>query len=216
MQEDPQKKLEKFFLKHKKLTYKKGSTILYADDVPAGVYYLLEGFIKDTTVSPEGQEFTLLIFEPEDIFPYQYAFNNFPNAHSFTAMTECTVVRCGREEFLSFIYQNPDILFMITQKVLIRLRAVLTRLENIAFGSAYQKVASMITILGDRFGKPENGYIKITLPLSHKDIAELLGLTRETVSIEMKKLEDQDIISKSNLRYCIKRPRKLLALSKLS
>lgn len=216
VQENPQKKLEEFFLKHKKLTYKKGSTILRADDIPTGVYYLLEGFIKVTTVSPDGQEFTLFIFKPEDVFPYQYAFNNSPNIHSFTTMTDCTVMRCQRSEFLSFMYQNPDVLFMITQKVLIRLRGILTRLENMAFGSAFQKVASMIEILGYRFGKHEEGYITITLPLSHKDIAELLGLTRETVSIEMKKLEDQNIISKSALRYCIKRPRKLHVLSKIS
>ena len=216
VEEIPEKRLKQFFLKHKKLIYKKGSTILYADDIPVGVYYLLEGFIKDTSVSPEGQEFTLIIFKPEEVFPYQYAFNNFPNAHSFTTMTQCTVVRCGREEFLSFMYQNPDVLFMITQKVLIRLGGILTRLENMAFGSAYQKVASIIEILGERFGKSEDGYIKIMLPLSHKDIAELIGLTRETVSVEMKKLEDQGIIQKSAQRYCIRRPRKLFALSKLS
>ena len=216
MQEDPQKKLEKFFLKHKKITYKKGSTILYAGDIPDGVYYILDGFVKVTTISPEGQEFNLFIFRPDNAFPYEYIFNNTPNIHSFTAMTECMVVRCRREEFLSFIYENPDVLFMITQRITVRLQGVLTRLENMAFGSAYQKVASIIQILGERFGKSENGTIKIMLPLSHKDISELIGLTRETVSIEMKKLEDLGIIVKSSQRYCIKRPRKLLALSKLS
>lgn len=216
MQKDPQKKLEEFFLKHKKFTYKKGSTILYAGDIPAGVYYILDGFVKVTTISPEGQEFNLFIFRPDNIFPYEYVFNNTPNIHSFIAMTDCVVMRSGRAEFLSFIYQNSDVLFMITQRTTIRLQGVLTRLENMAFGNANQKVASIIGILGERFGKSEDGQIKIMLPLSHKDIAELIGLARETVSVEMKKLEDQEIISKSSQRYCIKRPRKLLALSKLS
>lgn len=212
----PQIKLEQFFSKNKPLFYKKGNTVVRPEDTPQGIYYLKKGYIKDSSVSREGQEFTLFIFKPGDIFPYRWAFADLPIEHSFSAMTDCIAIRRNRDQFIKFVNENPDVLFLITQKLLIRLRGVLQRLEHMAFGNARKKVASIFVILGDRFGDKEDGQIKIDIPLSHKDIAELVGVTRETASIEIKKLEKEDLIKRTSRRYIIKRPRKLTEESHLA
>lgn len=215
MQKDPQKTLQKFFLTGKKLVYKKGAVILRSDEFPSGVFYLHSGFIKDSSISSVGQEFTLFIFKPKDIFPYNWAFNKIPNEHSFTTMTDCIVFRVRRDDFLEFIDKNPEVLLMLMQKSLIRLNGVLRRLENMAFGNASKKIASIIVIMGERFGEKMPQGIKISLPIAHKDIAELVGITRETASIEIKKLQDMGIISRRSKSYIIKNKRLLLKLSSL-
>ena len=195
--------------------YKKGSIIVRPEDNPQGVYYLKKGYIKDSSVSKEGQEFTLFIFKPQDIFPYRWAFAGFPIENSFTAMTDCIMIRRKRDDFIEFINKNPDVLFLITQKLLIRLRGVLQRLEHMAFGSAREKLASIFVILGERFGNKEDRFIKIDIPLSHKDIAELVGITRETASIEIKKMEEEGLIKRTSRRYVIKMQNKLIKESHL-
>jgi CRP-like cAMP-binding protein len=214
--QNPQLKLQDFFSKNKPFFYKKNSIVVRPEENPQGVYYLKKGYIKESSVSKEGQEFTLFIFKPEDIVPYRWAFADLPNEHSFTAITDCTVLRRTKEDLLEFVERNPEVQFMIMKKILIRLRGVLQRLEHMAFGNARKKIASIFVILGERFGKKIDGEIKIDLSLSHKDIAELVGVTRETASIEIKKLEDEGFIKRSSRWYVIKRPKKLILESHLT
>lgn len=215
MQKDTQKQLEEFFLKGKKLIFKKGAIILRSDELPSGVYFLVSGFIKDSALSQDGQEFTLFIFKAHDVFPYNWAFNKIPIDHSFTAMTDCVVLRQDREEFLRFIAAHSEVMGMLMGNILLRMRGVMQRLEYMAFGNARQKIASIMTILGERFGIKTSEGLKITLPVSHKDVAELVGLTRETASIEIKKLEGARVVKRTSKFYLITNKRLLLKAAQL-
>lgn len=201
--EDPGVKLENFFKLNRPTTHRKGDVVLGASDVSSFVYYLSKGYIKDSAVSKEGAEYTLFIFKPADIFPYNWAFNKLPNEHSFSAITDCVIYKCQRDDFLKFIKSDPEVLFMLTQRVLIRLRGVLQRLEYSAFGNAYKRVASIYIILSERFGVSTPDGIKISFPLSHQDIAELVGVTRETASIEVKRLESEGLIIRKHKFYIL-------------
>jgi len=70
----------------------------------------------------------------------------------------------------------------------------LLRMEYLVFGNAYAKVASIIIICAERFGRKRGKKIVIQVPLTHNDIANLVGITRETASLELKKLENKGLI----------------------
>lgn len=187
-------KLNNFFSNFKKFHYKKGEMILRGGDSPQGVYFIDKGYVKDYSISREGEEFTLIIFKPGDFFPMQWVFNNKPNNHYFEAMNAVELWRCPREEFVKFIEENPEIFFELTSHILTRMGGIMQRMEYLAFGNAYQKVASILTICAERFGRREGDEVVIQVPLAHRDVANLLGLTRETTSIEIKKLERKNFI----------------------
>ena len=187
-------KLAKFFSKFKKHHYKKGEVILRGGDAPQGVYFIDKGYVRDYAISKDGEELTLIIFRPEDFFPMQWVFNNRPNSHYFDAMSVVELWRCPKDDFINFIEENPEIFFELTSHITLRLSGIMQRMEYLAFGNAYQKVASIIMICAERFGeKKDIGWIMHIL-LTHRDIAMLVGMTRETVSIEIKKLERAGII----------------------
>lgn len=187
-------KLNSFLSGFKLLHYKKGETILRAGDTPQGVLYIKKGYVKDYSISREGEELTLIIFKPEDFFPMQWAINNIQSTHYFEAMSAVDIWRIPKDEFILFIKDNPSIFFELTSHIILRLGGVLQRMEYLAFGNAYQKVASILMICADRFGEKERKSVVIQVILTHKDIANLLGITRETVSVEIKKLERKEII----------------------
>lgn len=188
-------RLNKFFSKFKKHHYKKGEVILRGGDSSQGVYFIDKGYVKDYSISKEGEELTLIIFKPEDFFPMQWVFNNKPNTHYFEAMTAVELWRCPKEDFIAFIEANPEIFFELTSHILVRMGGIMQRMEYLAFGNAYQKVASILLICAERFGEKEGEEMVIKVPLPHREIANLLGLTRETTSIEIKKLERKSLIS---------------------
>lgn len=114
-----------------------------------------------------------------------------------------------RDEFVKFVKANGDVLFELTSKILIRLGGLIERMVYMVFGNAYNKVASIIAICAERFGYPDKEGVVIDVLLTHKEIANLLGIARETVSIEIKKLEKLGIIGYKG-RYIVVRDVKAL------
>ncbi|MGE5041667.1 MAG: Crp/Fnr family transcriptional regulator [Candidatus Levyibacteriota bacterium] len=213
MAQNANRKLLEFFLRHKKVAYKKGNIIIRSDETPSGVFYLLQGYVKDYCLSYEGKSFSLILFKEKDIFPHNWIFNKTKNDHIFEAFTDCILLRASREEFMDFLANNPDVLLLVTQNVLIRMGGLFERMEQLAFGNAEKRVSSIILIFADRFGKKTPEGTLIPVPLSHKEIAEFIGITRETASIEIKKLERANIIVRSSKSYIVKKHAALLKKS---
>lgn len=184
--------------------------ILRGGDTPQGVYFINKGYIKDYSISKEGEELTLIIFKPEDFFPIRWVFNDKPNQHYFEAMTIVELRRCSKEDFIAFIKTNPEVFLELTKHIVLRLGGMMQRMEYLAFGNAYEKVSSIIMICAERFGEKNGEEISIPMPLTHKDLAMLVGMTRETVSIEVKKLEKKGIIDYKKHLIIVKDIKKLL------
>ena len=213
---NPSEKMKRFFATSKSTNFKKGEIVLRAGDQRSAAFYLKRGYAKDSSMSLDGREFTLFIFKPEDIFSYSWIFNKTHNGHSFRAMTDCAIIEKNREAFLLFLEENPDVQFMIAQNISMRMRGLTQRMEQMAFGSATQKVASIMSILGERFGKEVDNKIVISLRLTQQDIAELIGISRETTSIEINKLTVENVLSHALGHYIINNPKLLLKYSRLS
>lgn len=209
------RKLDEFFSRFKKLTYKKGETILRAGEEPRGVYFLKKGYVRLYSVSEDAQELTLIIYKPNDFFPLNWTFNKAGYSYFLEAMGHVEVYQVPREEFIKFVKTNGDVLFELTSRIVVRMWGLLQRMEYMVFGNAYTKVASIISICAERFGVMDKEGVVIGVILTHKDIANLLGMARETVSIEIKKLEKMGIITYQGRFIFIKDPRKLRAKSKL-
>lgn len=209
MKKTPTLRLELFFRDFRKLHYKKGETILRAEDSPTGVYLLTKGFVRLYAVSKSGEILTLIIFKPGDFFPVMWAINNVRTDYYLEAMTNVDLWRAGQDKFVAFIKSNPEVFFELTSKILVRFGGLLKRMEYLVFGNAYAKVASIITICAERFSRSEKGKVIIEVPLTHSDLASMVGVTRETASIEIKKIEKKGLIGHQGRLIVVKNLRGL-------
>lgn len=189
-------KLIRFFSKFTPVKYQKGETVIRAQDVPQGIYYLSQGYIKMSVVYEDGKELTVNIFKPGSYFPMIWAIGNIKNRHYYQALEPIKVYRAPKEEVMKFIKDNPDVLMELTMRIIIGLNGILTNMELTLFGSAYHRVLSALYLCAKRFGQNKDGqHIVIKPSFTHQDIANLAGLTRETVSATMIKAEKERIIS---------------------
>jgi len=192
---DPEEKLRAFFKQTKPQLYKKGEVILRGEEIPSGIFFLYKGYVKNYTFSENGEEFTFIIYRKGDFFPIAWTFNNTRKPYFIETVTPCIIHKRDREEFLEFLKENPEVLLYIIGKITRRFDGLLARMEHMAFGNAYQKVCSILFILSERFGKEtKKKNIMIDIPLTHKDLANLLGVARETVSVEIAKLKKKKVI----------------------
>jgi CRP/FNR family cyclic AMP-dependent transcriptional regulator len=199
-----------FFSKYKSQHFKKGQIIINAGDEPVGVYYLENGFARFFSISENGNELTINIFKPGSYFPMFWAIGDIPNAYFFEAVTDISV-KCGpRDKLLEFVKSEPEIIFDFTRRLLVGFGGLLTRMEYLLTSSAPKKIASVFYMSARRFGQTDsNGKTTIQFPLTYQQIANLTSLTRETTSLEVKKLENQKVISREGHLWIINDVEKL-------
>lgn len=203
-------KLEVFFSGFKSFHYKKGETILRSGDLAQGVYLLKKGFVKLCSVSEQGKELTLIIYRPGEFFPVVWAFfGRRASIYSFETLTSVDIQRAPREEFMEFLTSNPDVFMDVTKHIITRFQIALRRMEYLTFGNASSQLASVLLICAKDFGTAIDAGIEIQVPFTHKDLANLVGVTRETVSIELKKFERAGLIRNRKRRIIIKNQKKL-------
>ncbi len=78
------------------------------------------------------------------------------------------------------------------------------RINALEQSKANEKVLSTIHYLALRFGRDIRPHrVEIQLPLTQQDLANFMGLTRETASMELKKLQKKGVINYSNQRYIV-------------
>lgn len=179
--------------------------LLRAGDMPQGIYFVEKGFVRLYSFSKEGKELTLVLYKPGDFFPVVWTLRGGkPSEYYFEALSPVEIKRAKRENFIEFMSNNYDIFIEVNNHILERFQIALKRMQYLAFGDARGKLASIILILAKDFSKEKNGQVEIQVPLTHRDIANLVGVTRETVSVELKKFDRRGFIGYSGRLLVIK------------
>ena len=204
MDTDLLRKLDPFFREYSPLNYKRGQIVIKPEDEMEYVYLIEKGFVKFYSISEEGKEMAFLIYKPGYIFPIYYAFTGGNTKYYFEALTPLVVRRAPRKIFTQLISKDLESMMLLSNEIVMRLQELLSRIEFLALGKASKNVAFIILLLASQFGEKHKQAVSINLPVAHKDIASMAGLARETVSLEMKKFEDEGVISYKRNNIIIK------------
>lgn len=188
-------KLDSFFSKYKHQVYRKGEILVRADDEPPGIFYLKKGYVKQYAISPKGDELIVNVFKPISFFPMSWVINGTKNEYFYEAMTDVDIWRASKEDVTFFIKSNPDVLFDLMGRVYKGIDGLLTRMTYLMSGNAYERLIIELLIYVKRFGNDKN---IVKLRISEKDLAAQAGLTRETVSREIKTLKKKELVTFKN------------------
>jgi CRP/FNR family cyclic AMP-dependent transcriptional regulator len=191
MNEPVAQKVQSFFTQFKHQLYKKGEVLVRADENPSGIFYLKEGIVKEYALSRNGDEVVVNIFKSGAFFPMSWAINNSANKYFFGAISPVEVYKAPKEKVIEFIKTEPDVLYDLLRRVYIGTDGLLTRLTYLMSENAYARLIAELIIHAKRFGKGEN---TIEIHLSETDLAAQSGMTRETVSREMKILKEKGLV----------------------
>lgn len=183
-----------FFKQYKHQLYQKGEILIRADDDPSGIFYLKKGTVKQYAISKKGEEIIINIFKSNTFFPMSWAINGTKNNYYFEAITDAEVYRAAKEDVIEFIQKNPDVSYNLLKRVYIGTDGLLARMVYLMSENAYDRLVIELLIHVKRFGK-KNIQGLIEVPTSEIDLAARSGMTRETVSREMKKLKDKQLLT---------------------
>lgn len=191
---DTTKESKTFYKQFTIRDYKKGEILIRADDDPQGIFCLRKGYVRQYTISKTGFELTLHILKPISYFPMVWAINGAPNVYYFEALTSVEVGRAPRDKIVNFIKDKPLIISALLSELLEDYAETLIRVEHLVFSDAYRRVISILLYIAKHFGEKHDKGIIVGHRFTQQDIATLVGVARETASIEMVKLEKKGLI----------------------
>lgn len=192
-----------FFMQHKPQRFEKGDVILDYNAYVPKVFYIEEGYVRTFSISPSGRQKVYVFYQPNDMFPIVWVFNNVNKQLYYEAMDSVTVRAVERDEFLAFIKDKPEVLLEIIHRVVDRHSVYVDRVDNLSHPNGRKRIIKLFLSLARRFGKVENGGILIQIPVTHFDISSSTAMTRETASRDIECLQRKGIIRKYNNLFYI-------------
>jgi len=127
-----------------------------------------------------------------------WAINGAPNVYYFEALTEVEVGRAPRDQVVNFIKDKPTVIFALMSELLEDYAETLTRVEHLVFSDAYRRVISILLYIIKHFGEKNHDGVIVNHRFTQQDIATLVGVSRETASNEISKLEKKGLVKYIN------------------
>lgn len=188
--------------------FSKKRTILFQGEVPRSAMVLQSGLVKVYGITNGGDQRTVTLLSAGDIFPVECVFEKSRvSLYYYEAVTDCSVLSLQRSEFVSALEQNAELKDQVFQSYMAHYTSATMHIYALEHSHAQEKLVYILQYLVARFGtKQANGLTKIDLRLSHQDIAEMVGLTRETTAVELHRLKAKKLIDYQRFSYYVNVP----------
>jgi CRP/FNR family cyclic AMP-dependent transcriptional regulator len=159
------------------------------DAVPAGTgafYGLVEGRIKASSLREDGKEAILAVLEPGNWFGEISLIDGQPRTHDATALGAAEVLALPRVAFDDLMLR-PPFAQAVCRMLATRVRSLYGMVEDATLRSTRARVARRLLLLarGDATHAPQ---ARPVVPISQEALAMMLGITRQTLSKELKAL----------------------------
>ena len=174
--------------------YPEGAVLFMERQTARGVYILCEGQVKLTISSSEGKTLILRIAKPGEVLGLVSALAG--TLHEVTAETlrPCQVAFIPRDAFLHYIAKHAEAYPLIANQLGSQYRVACEQVRNLGLSaSAPEKLAKFLLDYSVGGQQSKDG-TRVKLPLTHEEIAEFIGTTRETVTRTLSDFKSQHLV----------------------
>ncbi|MGD6831054.1 Crp/Fnr family transcriptional regulator [Sutcliffiella halmapala] len=175
---------------------RKGTIILSPDHPISALFLLKKGQVRLYRMNAQGKQFTVDILTDGNIFGETSTLSLTDDQMYAEAMTDTYLCVIGVEEFEEFIEKNPKIAIKFISILSNRLKEVYSMSEKIALSDVKYRIIFLLLKLSDKTGKRKKEWQTINMRLTHADIANMIGSTRETTSAILSQLKKEGLIKK--------------------
>lgn len=190
--------------------YGKSSIIVYQGEVPRDGFLVKSGVVRVYQIGTNGESRTITFCTDGDVFPTAWlSGTSSPAMYYYEAFEDVELVILTRQIWQDAV-SGPKGYEAFAQYMVDNYQSSLVRIAALEQAKARDKIAYTLFYLILRHAREiMPGVFKLNLKLKHQDIAEMVGLTRETTAIEVHALQAAKVLSYQNQRYLIKREKLL-------
>jgi CRP-like cAMP-binding protein len=171
-----------------------GSPVYLPSQSADSVMLVAQGLVKICHLTDDGKAATLALIATGEMFGELALLDHEQRGEYCEAIDPTTIVRIPRETLKALMRRDLEVTLRITKMVGLRRQRVERRLRNLLFTPTQERLTHLLLDLAEQFGVVGDDGIRLRLRLSHQEIANLIGATRETVTIMLGKLKRAGLV----------------------
>ncbi|MBN1960015.1 MAG: Crp/Fnr family transcriptional regulator [Deltaproteobacteria bacterium] len=164
------------------LSFSKNSIIVGQDDHGDALYIIASGKVKVVLYGETGRKMILTTFRAGDFFGEMSLLDGQPRSANVIAIEDTNILKLSREDFVRHLEASPATALNILCEMSLRLRRADDIIGNLALLDVYGRLAHVLIDIAQREGQNTDAGFVIRSRPSQKDLAAMIGTTRETVS----------------------------------
>ncbi|MFW6382188.1 MAG: Crp/Fnr family transcriptional regulator [Bacillota bacterium] len=174
--------------------YRRGEIIFFENDSEKKLYLLVDGQVKLSMLSSEGREKVMTILQAGDIFGEISLFDHDPHPLTAEVLEKARLMILDWNDLEEIIMKQPRLALKIIEALSKKTRLLASQVRDLVFHDAKGRLANLLIRFAEDFGQKVDGAIMIEIILTHQEIANLLGVSRVTVTKTLNKLIDEGVI----------------------
>ena len=176
------------------LRKQRGEFVYMPGDRAECVYVLKKGRIKLSVLSESGKEFAIDIFQPGDIFGEFALVDDSTRSNMAQALDDALMWVFGKRDFLRLLETRPKLAMNYIRLVGGRRRRMEKKLSDITTKDVAARVCELLHDISTTSAAASTSAPELLVPLTHQDVASLIGASRQTTTTVLNDLERRGII----------------------
>jgi CRP/FNR family transcriptional regulator, cyclic AMP receptor protein len=193
--------------------YQQGESIFFEGDLGQVFYLIQAGRVRIYVQNEEGQETSVVLYGPGDLFGELAVIDGLPRSASAVALSETLVYTMDRDAFRERMRLSPQLAHNFMKALSVRLRYSTRQVGDLTLLDVPARLARKLLELAGDYGRVEAGGIRIDAPLTQSDLAGLTGATRESVNKTLAAFRRQGLICLNQGQITIVDPDRLRSRS---
>ncbi len=179
----------------------RNAVLFFQDDPGDAIYVVQSGSVEISILSPSGKKLSLNVMRAPDVFGEIAALDGGPRTATATCLEKTVLLRFGRGKLREAMLERPEVAVDLIAILCARLRWVSQQVEDLAMRNLEGRLARRLLILHHKFSD-ERG----NLQFSQSELADFLGVTRESTNKTLQSWRSQGLISLSRGSIKINNP----------
>lgn len=175
-------------------TFRARQVVYLPGDRATGVHFLSTGRVKVSKVTRDGKELTLAYRTNGDFFGEACLLEGGPREEMVEAMEPTSTVEVDRGAFDRLMNGSAPVAYQLARAMIARRRELETKVEQLIFKDVGSKLAELLLKLGSEHGVENKRGLVLGLKITHQEMANLIGSTRETVSLTLSQFKRKGFI----------------------
>lgn len=184
--------------------FARGTVVYLPADVGDSIFILAEGRVKLSSITPDGKQAILAFIEPGEIFGELSLVSPEEREEHAETMIATTLVLLPVAALDGLMNESPQLALSVTKLIGFRRQRIERRLKSLLFRSNRDRLVQLLLDLAGQYGRATEEGILLGIPLSHQDMAAVIGATRETVTNLLGELQLERLIKVSRQRIVVR------------
>lgn len=165
------------------------------------MYVIREGRAKVTKASEDGREKIMNFLEAGAFFGDMALLSNEPRSASVKTLEPSRLLALSRRDFIDLLRQSPDMALAVIEELTNRLRETNEQASSMSFQGVKDRTRGLFERLAR--SEPARGGRRLTPALTHQQIADMIGTSRETVTRAIRQLKEEGWLGQDGKRYVV-------------